>query len=178
MVTITKGDITELRIDAIVNAANGLLLPGGGVCGAIHRKAGPGLNTDCMSYMNNIRHLKPLVPGEVFMTSGHDLPARTVIHTVGPVWQGGTHNEREDLRSAYLSPLEEADKKGVETIAFPCISTGTYGFPKEVAVHIALGVVKTFLSSSPKNVKQVYLVCFDDQDYELYVNNKEKYQTI
>ena len=137
-IIVVKGDITTLDVDAIVNAANNSLLGGGGVDGAIHRAAGPQLLEDC-------RKLRGCQTGKVKITAGFRLPARFVIHTVGPVWQGGDHGEDEQLASCYKNCLSLADSKGIKSIAFPCISTGAYGFPLERASRIAVLEMSGFL---------------------------------
>src|SRR5918911_2753135 len=135
---IIQGDITQLAVDAIVNAANSSLLGGGGVDGAIHRAAGPGLMDEC-------RALGGARTGEAKITRGHRLPARHVIHAVGPVWRGGRHGEDELLASCYRTSLRLAADVGLRSIAFPAISTGAFGFPLERAARIALGETKRFL---------------------------------
>ncbi len=151
---IIKGDITELKVDAIVNAANNSLLGGGGVDGAIHQAAGPQLLEEC-------RGLGGCKTGEAKLTAGYDLPAKWVIHTVGPIWNGGGQGEAEMLERAYRSCLEIAEKKGIRSIAFPSISTGAYGYPLEEATGIALGVIREWAG-------EVYMVCFNDRVYECY----------
>lgn len=149
MIRIWQGDITTLDVDAIVNAANSSLLGGGGVDGAIHRAAGPGLLAEC-------RSLGGCPTGEARITAGHDLPARHVIHTVGPVWQGGTANEDALLASAYRNSLALAREHGLTSIAFPAISTGIYGFPAERAAHIAIQTIRAHAEGL-----EVTLVAFD-----------------
>ncbi len=145
------GDITRLRVDAIVNAANGSLLPGGGVCGAIHRAAGPELEREC-------RGLGGCPVGEAKATSGHRLPARFVIHTVGPVWQGGGRGEAEQLAACYRRCLELARLLPAPRVAFPAISTGIFGFPPAEAAGIAVREVRR--SAGPE-IEEVILVAFD-----------------
>ena len=152
-----RGDITRLDVDAIVNAANSSLLGGGGVDGAIHRAAGLELVAEC-------RMLHGCEPGQAKATKGYRLPARHVIHTVGPVWNGGGKSEAETLASCYRQSLRVAESLGVRTIAFPAISTGVYGYPREEAAEIALretqGVVDLF--------DRILLVAFDEETFELY----------
>ncbi|MBC7235326.1 MAG: O-acetyl-ADP-ribose deacetylase [Chloroflexi bacterium] len=164
---IVQGDITTLRVDAIVNAANKTLLGGGGVDGAIHRAAGPGLLAEC-------RTLGGAETGEAKMTGGYNLPAKYVIHTVGPVWRGGDKDapigEREEdrlLAQCYRNSLALAAAKGIRTIAFPAISTGVYGFPKARAAKIAVREVLDFLAQD-KQLEKVILVAFDRGTYRLY----------
>lgn len=156
--TATQADITTLDVGAIVNAANRSLLGGGGVDGAIHRAAGPDLLAEC-------RTLNGCETGQVKTTAGYRLPARFVIHAVGPVWRGGAHGEPESLAACYANALAEADRLGVVTIAFPCISTGVYGYPREQAAEIA---VRTVLETSSPHVEAVTFCCFLDADLELY----------
>jgi len=153
-----KVDITTLAVDAIVNAANGTLLGGGGVDGAIHRAAGPELLAEC-------RLLGGCATGDAKPTGGHRLPARWVIHTVGPVWRGGHDGEAELLASCYRRSLEVADELGVRTIAFPAISTGVYGYPKDDAARVA---VETVRSTPTTTVEEVTLVAFDEPTLRLY----------
>ena len=160
-IEIILGDITKVKADAIVNAANPSLLGGGGVDGAIHRAAGPGLLEEC-------RKLKGCAVGEAKITKGYNLPAKWVIHTVGPVWQGGGHIEDEMLAWCYRNSLRLAAEKGIKTIAFPAISTGAYGFPVDRAARIAFSEIKSFLSGN-KNIEKVYMVCYDEQTYRTYL---------
>ncbi len=152
-ISIERGDITLQRVDAIVNAANPSLLGGGGVDGAIHRAAGPGLRLECMK-------LGGCRTGDAKITGGHNLPARRVIHTVGPVWHGGQDNEDELLASCYRRCFALAAEHGVRTMAFPSISTGAYGFPVDRASRIALREIDAALSANPE-LERVVVVCFD-----------------
>jgi O-acetyl-ADP-ribose deacetylase (regulator of RNase III) len=156
-VEIIRGDITKIQADAIVNAANEALLPGGGVSGAIHRAAGPELAEACKAVV-------PCPTGEARITPGFRLPAKWVIHTVGPIWHGGTQNEPHLLESAYRSSLALAKQYRLRTVAFPSISTGIYGYPLEKAAPIAL---KVLLDEAP-NFDALYLVAFDEKTHEAY----------
>ena len=158
---VLQGDITKLKVDAIVNAANSSLLGGGGVDGAIHRAAGSGLLEEC-------RTLGGCRTGEAKITKGYNLPARWVIHTVGPVWQGGTQNEDELLASCYRNSLALAREHGIRTIAFPAISTGAYGFPMERAARIAVREVKRFLQQDT-TLEKVILVAYDKRAYDILI---------
>jgi O-acetyl-ADP-ribose deacetylase (regulator of RNase III) len=159
-IEIIQGDITTLHVDAIVNAANESLLGGGGVDGAIHRAAGPELLEEC-------RTLNGCNAGEAKITKGYRLPAKWVIHTVGPVWHGGHNKEDELLASCYRNSLTLAEKHAIRTIAFPCISTGVYRFPSERAARIALREIKSFLDGN-KTVEKVLTICFGKMDFEIY----------
>ncbi len=157
---VMEGDITRLRVDAIVNAANSSLLGGGGVDGAIHRAAGPGLLQEC-------RGLGGCPTGEARITAGYGLPARQVIHTVGPVYRGGQYGEAEQLASCYRESLRLASISGVHSIAFPCISTGIYGYPKEKACRIAIAGVSEWLAGH-ELPRTVIFCCYEKMDAELY----------
>jgi O-acetyl-ADP-ribose deacetylase (regulator of RNase III) len=163
---ITQGDITKQRVEAIVNAANNSLLGGGGVDGAIHRAAGPKLLAEC-------RTLGGCPTGQAKMTGGYDLPVRYVIHTVGPVWRGGDHREDELLADCYQSCFALATAHGIESIAFPSISTGVYGFPLEQACRIALHETKAFLERD-QSLEKVVMVCFSAHDYEVYLTARRE----
>ncbi len=158
---VIKGDITRLDAEAIVNAANSTLLGGGGVDGAIHRAAGPDLLEEC-------RLLNGCPTGEAKITKGYKLPARFVIHTVGPVWKGGNNNEPVLLASCYKRSLEVAMGMGLRSVAFPNISTGVYGYPKAEAASIAIDTVKEFFRTHPLLDLDVTFVCFDNDNFELY----------
>lgn len=154
-IRVIQGDITRLEVDAIVNAANNQLAGGGGVDGAIHRTAGPDLLKEC-------RTLGGCPTGEAKMTAGYRLPARHVIHTVGPVWQDGDHNEPELLASCYRNSLALAEQSGLKSIAFPAISCGGYRFPLELAAEIAVRETLAFLKGNT-SMKRVVFVCFDEE---------------
>ena len=152
-IQIVRGDITRERTDAIVNAANTSLLGGGGVDGAIHRAAGPELLAEC-------RGLHGCPTGQAKITGAYRLPAKYVIHTPGPVWRGGSHNEEQLLASCYRSCLELASANGCESVAFPSISTGVYHFPLPLAASVALNTIGSYLSGHPE-IRLVRMVCFD-----------------
>jgi O-acetyl-ADP-ribose deacetylase (regulator of RNase III) len=157
-IEVIKGDITLLRVDAIVNAANNSLTGGGGVDGAIHRAAGRELTEEC-------RSLKGCKTGHSKITKGYKLQAKFVIHTVGPVWNNGTQQEEELLKSCYKTSLELADMHKIKTIAFPSISTGAYRFPFDKATKIAYETISGYLTKNP-SIEKVFLVCFGEKDFE------------
>jgi O-acetyl-ADP-ribose deacetylase (regulator of RNase III) len=159
--SVVVADITTLAVDAIVNAANESLLGGGGVDGAIHRAAGPELLAEC-------RKIGGCPTGEARITSGYRLPARFVIHTVGPVWRGGASGEDRLLASAYRSSLNLAAKNGVQTIAFPAISTGIYGFPPHRAADIAVTTVSSFAAENRGPIAEVVFCCFSEPSAALH----------
>jgi O-acetyl-ADP-ribose deacetylase (regulator of RNase III) len=159
-IELLKGDITHLKTDAIVNAANSSLLGGGGVDGAIHAAAGPGLLEEC-------KNLGGCPTGEAKITGGYNLPAKFVIHTVGPVWYGGAGNEETMLANCYKNSLAIAENGRLKSIAFPNISTGVYRFPKDLAATIAVNEVKDFEKSS-KWINKVIFICFDDENFRIY----------
>ncbi|RYE15822.1 MAG: O-acetyl-ADP-ribose deacetylase [Sphingobacteriales bacterium] len=164
MIELVKGDITKIEADAIVNAANSSLLGGGGVDGAIHRAGGKAILDECIAIRNRQGGCKT---GEAVITTGGNLPAKYVIHTVGPVWNGGKSNEEALLASAYRNSLQLAVENGVKTIAFPNISTGIYHFPKDKAAQIAVGTGRDFLKQH-RQIERVVFVCFDEENYKLY----------
>jgi O-acetyl-ADP-ribose deacetylase (regulator of RNase III) len=161
-ILIVRGDITDQRVDAIVNAANTSLLGGGGVDGAIHRAAGHELLEEC-------RTLGGCDTGDAKITKGYKLQARYVIHTVGPIWHGGSKGEDELLASCYRRSFELARKHGIQTIAFPSISTGVYGFPVNRASRIALKTIHEAISQGA-GLKKVVVVCFDEETHRTYQN--------
>ena len=161
---IKIGDITREKVDAIVNAANTSLLGGGGVDGAIHRTAGPELLKEC-------RLLGGCKTGNAKITKGYNLPAKFVIHAVGPVWRGGSKNEAELLANCYSNSLRRAKENNAKTVAFPAISTGIYRFPVSEAAKIAVRTVKNFLSKNP-GIEKVIFVCFDKKTYDAYLKIK------
>jgi O-acetyl-ADP-ribose deacetylase len=164
-IEIIQGDITQQNVDAIVNAANESLLPGGGVSGAIHRAAGVGLQEECIK-------LKWCEEGQAKITKGYHLPAKFVIHTVGPVWEGGGYNEDQTLAQCYRNCFAYVQEYGLRTIAFSSISTGSYGFPVERAAKIAINEVRKFLEQDSL-LERVIFVCFDSVTYSAYLRASE-----
>lgn len=162
MIKVLKEDITKLKVDAIVNAANETLLGGGGVDGAIHKAAGPALLEEC-------RKLNGCKTGEAKWTKAYKIPIKGIIHTVGPIWRGGKHNEEELLKKCYLNSLKCAQDHNVQSIAFPAISTGIYGFPKDMAAKIAIET--TFNCSL---IPEIFLVAFDHETLSLYLEQLNK----
>ncbi|MBQ3331388.1 MAG: O-acetyl-ADP-ribose deacetylase [Ruminococcus sp.] len=162
MIRFIKGDITKVTdADAIVNAANNTLLGGGGVDGAIHRAAGVGLLAEC-------RTLHGCETGQAKITGAYDLPCKYVIHTVGPIWYGGSRGEAQLLESCYRSSLQVALEHGIRKIAFPSISTGVYGYPVEQAAQIAVATAKAFVREHPDSFDLIEWVLFDDRTYKAY----------
>jgi O-acetyl-ADP-ribose deacetylase len=164
-IELIRGDITQLAVDAIVNAANSSLLGGGGVDGAIHRAGGRAILDACMQIRARQGGCST---GEAVITTAGNLPARYVIHTVGPVWQGGQYGEADLLANAYRNSLRVAIANSCRTVAFPNISTGIYGYPKAEAADIALQASTDVLESQPEAFDRIIFVCFDDENYQLY----------
>jgi len=164
MIKLLLGDITKIGVDAIVNAANSSLLGGGGVDGAIHRAGGRAILDECRKI---VERQGGCPTGEAVITTAGNMPSRYVIHTVGPVWHGGMNNEDQLLANAYSNSLRLAVDNGVKTIAFPNISTGVYGFPKERAANIAIEAVRKFLKND-KSLHEVVFVCFDRENHAIY----------
>ncbi len=172
-IKVIKGDITKCQVDAIVNAANTSLLGGGGVDGAIHRVGGKAILEDCRKIIARQGGCKV---GEAVITTGGNLPAKFVIHTVGPVWNGGKSGEYDLLGNCYWNCLKLAVANGIKTIAFPNISTGIYRFPKKEASYVAIDVVTEFLIDTENDehqIEEVIFVCFDDENYDLYKRIQE-----
>jgi O-acetyl-ADP-ribose deacetylase (regulator of RNase III) len=157
---VMEGDLTAQKVEAIVNAANNSLLGGGGVDGAIHRAAGPGLLAEC-------RTLGGCATGAAKITNGYNLPARYVIHTVGPVWNEGIHGEDELLAGCYLNVFALVEEYGIKSVALPAISTGAYGYPLDRAARIALAEIKRFLETDPP-IERLLVVCYRPEVYEAY----------
>jgi O-acetyl-ADP-ribose deacetylase (regulator of RNase III) len=165
-IELLQGDITKLSVDAIVNAANSSLMGGGGVDGAIHRAGGSAILEECKKIMASQGRCNT---GEAVITTGGNLPAKYVIHTVGPVWNGGKNNEAQKLANCYRNSLQLAVDFKLVTIAFPNISTGIYGYPKTEAAETAVGSVRFFLENN-SIISKVYFVCFDEENYSIYKN--------
>lgn len=165
-IEVIKGDITKIEVDAIVNAANSSLMGGGGVDGAIHRAGGAAILDECKKIVARQGGCKT---GEAVITTGGKLPAKYVIHTVGPVWNGGNNNERKKLADCYFNSLELAAEHNCKTVAFPNISTGVYRFPKEEAAKISVESIQQFLSKN-QSVEKVIIVCFDDENFRHVLN--------
>lgn len=163
-IKVIQGDITKQQVDAVVNAANSSLMGGSGVDGAIHRAGGKQILDDCMDIINRQGRCKV---GEAVITTGGKLPARYVIHTVGPVWNDGLKNEPQLLADCYVNSLQLAVENGIQTIAFPNISTGIYHYPKAEAAEVALNAVVAFLKTN-NTIQEVVFVCFDEENFELY----------
>jgi len=166
-IQVIRGDITKIKVDAIVNAANSSLLGGGGVDGAIHRAGGPAILEDCKKIVARQGRCKT---GEAVITSAGNLPAKYVIHTVGPVWNRGNNDERIKLSNCYLNSLRIAVEHNLKTIAFPNISTGVYRFPKKEAAQISVSCIQKFILNNSA-IEQVLIVCFDEENYQ-YVSNQ------
>ena len=166
---LIRGDITQLTVDAIVNAANSSLMGGGGVDGAIHRAAGPQLLEACRTIAAERRGIPggPCPAGDAVITAAYRIPCKHVIHTVGPVWHGGGQGEAETLASCYRKSLTLAAQAGLTSIAFPNISTGVYGYPKDQAAVVAVRTVRKTLAEIP-GIQRVVFVCFDDENFRLY----------
>lgn len=163
-VFLIQGDITKQKVDAIVNAANSSLMGGGGVDGAIHRAGGSAILEDCRKIIAKQGSCKT---GEAVITTAGNLPAKFVIHTVGPVWNNGKNNEAEKLANCYRNSLDLALENKIESIAFPNISTGIYGYPKREAATIAIKTVSDLLQNNP-DLPEVYFVCFDEENFSIY----------
>jgi len=168
-IEVIKGDITQIKADAIVNAANSSLMGGGGVDGAIHRAGGSVILEECKKIVAKQGGCKT---GEAVITTAGKLPARHVIHTVGPIWNGGNNDERNKLANCYMNSLRLAAEHNLKTIAFPNISTGVYRFPKEEAAEIAIDCIREFLFNN-ESIEQVIIVCFDEENYQ-YLLNKNR----
>ncbi|MBS7656238.1 O-acetyl-ADP-ribose deacetylase [Candidatus Bathyarchaeota archaeon] len=165
--SIIQGDLTEQDVEAIVNAANPSLMGGGGVDGAIHKKGGSKILEECKKIRTTL-YPNGLPTGKAVITSGGNLKAKYVIHTVGPIWKGGSEGEPELLTEAYKNSLKLAVKKGLKTIAFPSISTGAYGYPIEKASRVALKAIKEFIEKELASIKEVRIVLFKEEDLKVY----------
>lgn len=171
---LVKGDITKVKTEAIVNAANSSLMGGGGVDGAIHRAGGPAILEDCKKIVEKIGYLPT---GEAVITTGGNLPAKYVIHTVGPVWRGGNHNEHLLLRNAYFNSLKIARENGIKTLAFPSISTGVYRFPVKEASEVAISTIIDFLKKF-NSFEKVFMVLFSEDVYKIYKETLNKFKEV
>jgi O-acetyl-ADP-ribose deacetylase (regulator of RNase III) len=165
-IELIRGDITKLAVDVIVNAANSSLMGGGGVDGAIHRAGGPGILEECRHIRDSQSGCKT---GEAVVTTAGKLNARFVVHTVGPIWNGGTKNEDQLLMNAYRNSLSKAIEKKCKSIAFPNISTGIYGFPKQRAAQIAVQTITSFLHTD-NSLNKIIFCCFDEENFTIYSN--------
>ncbi len=166
--TVQTGDITEMAFDGIVNAANTSLMGGGGVDGAIHRKGGPNILEECRRIRQE-RYPHGLPPGRAVITTGGNLPSRFVIHTVGPIWKDGKSGEQAILAEAYKNSLSLASENGLRSLAFPAISTGVYGFPKETAAPIVYETIQAFVSQNSLP-EEIHLVFFSSRDMDTFIN--------
>jgi O-acetyl-ADP-ribose deacetylase len=171
-ISLIKGDITKISVDAVVNAANSSLMGGGGVDGAIHRAGGPAILEECKEIVSKQGRLPT---GHAVITTGGNLPAKYVIHTVGPVWHGGKSSEPELLKNAYLNCLKVGMINNLRSIAFSSISTGVYGYPVEKAGEVALNTITEFLKNENHNYEEIDLIVFSDSDNEVYKKLLEKY---
>lgn len=172
-IEVIQADITKLKVDAIVNAANSSLMGGGGVDGAIHRAGGPAILDECRKIVAKQGGCKT---GEAVITTGGNLPAKFVIHTVGPVWNGGKKNEAEKLANCYSNSLKLAVENNISTIAFPNISTGIYGYPKKEAAEVAVKATYHFLKTD-NSIQVIYFTCLDEENYMLYQSLIEDIKT-
>ena len=170
-IEIVKGDITKFQVDAIVNAANSSLMGGGGVDGAIHRAGGPAILQQCREIVAQQGYLPA---GEAVATTAGNLPAHLVIHTVGPIWNGGNNGEPFKLNACYTNALRVAVLNGCKTVAFPCISTGVYGYPGEKAASVAIQAIYEFLGSK-KEIEKIILVCFDEKNFSALTAAQKAY---
>jgi len=170
-IMLKRGDITEMNVDVIVNAANTKLMGGGGVDGAIHAAGGPTILDECKSHIDAYGECPT---GDAVMTTGGELSSKCVIHTVGPVWHGGRFGETQLLHDCYVNSLQMADHHSLHSVAFPSISTGVYGYPKEDAAEVAIEAVESYMNEHD-GIDEVIFVCFSDDNYDLYESKlKEK----